>query len=310
MNKLLDYTLQRAPVALFDAEGIVSWAAPRSMEVTAAIAAGKDVQGNDLPTPYFQSGVGIIPVVGPLMKSPSKVELAFGFSSYTGLADSIANMAQTTGTKGIILFMDSPGGDVAGIYEAAAAIEAAAGRVRVEAVVDGLCCSAALWLASKTSRITASKSSQIGSVGVVVSHISVARMLKERGLDVTVISDPGGKTAAHPYRTLDEAGTKVLQDRVAEIAGEFRSAVTAGRPGLKAEALSGLTFSANRARTLGLVDVVGETLNDVIRRLSSGSTSAAVATSPAGRNAMARAEFEQLNNAAKSAFCVAGGRIF
>ena len=309
MNNLLDYTLTRAPIILADAEGISTWAASRSLEITAALAAGKDSRGDDLPTPYYQSGVGVIPISGPLMKAPSKVELAFGFTSYTTLAETLATMSDTVGLKGIVLLMDSPGGDVAGIYEAADAIEGAGRKLRVETVVDGLCCSAAIWLASKTGRITASRSSTVGSVGVVLTHTSIARALRDRGVDVTLISDPSGKVAAHPYRALDEAGSKMLQERVAEIANEFREVVTTARPNLKAEALSGHTFSAARGKTLGLLDVVGETVNEVIRRLSAGAPAASPSPSAVSRLVMGRAAFDQLSHASQSAFCIAGGKI-
>lgn len=273
---------------LADAEGLVAWAASRSVAVSAAAAAGKDATGNDLPEPFYQSGVGVIPIVGPLMKSPSKIELAFGFASYTALAESLSTMAGTAGLKGIVIAMDSPGGDVAGIYEAADAIEAAARRIRIETVADGQCCSAALWLASKTAKISASKSSTIGSVGCIVTHTSVANALKARGVDVTVISDPSGKAAAHPFQALSEAGANVLQERVSEVAGQFREAVTAARPGLKSEALSGHVFSASRAHKLGLVDAVGETVNDVVRRLSAGVSPGAQLAAPNSAKFVAR----------------------
>lgn len=201
----------------------------------------------------------------------SKFELAAGFGSYAQLRDRLQAALEVSGVKGILLHCDSPGGSYDGLPEAVDAVAAAAKRVRVEALFDGMAASACYWLCSPAARITAAKSSQAGSIGAVLTHTSIARALKERGVEATVFSSPEGKASGHPFKTLDEAGAKALQARVDECAAEFRDGVLAVRPGIAKEGLNGHVFTAPRAHKLGLIDAVGESFGEVIKRVSSAS---------------------------------------
>ena len=70
----------------------------------------------------------------------------------------------------IVLDINSPGGEALGVEEAAQLIRAADAIKPVTAFVDGMAASAAYWLASAAGRIVLSgESSQVGSIGVVVS---------------------------------------------------------------------------------------------------------------------------------------------
>jgi ClpP class serine protease len=70
----------------------------------------------------------------------------------------------------IVLDINSPGGEALGVEEAAKLIRSAHAIKPVTAFVDGMAASAAYWLASAAGRIVLSgESSQVGSIGVVVS---------------------------------------------------------------------------------------------------------------------------------------------
>ena len=308
MNNTLEFLLARSPLWLADPPSLMAWATRHDLIPSGAIQPGKTLAGDDLPRAVVVNGVCVIPIVGPLVKTASKLELAAGFASYSALRDTISAALATPGLNGILLHIDSPGGSYDGLPEAVDAVAAAAKRVRVEALVDGMAASAAFWLASPAARITSARSSQVGSIGAVLTHMSVARSLRDRGVDATVFSSPEGKASGHPFRALDESSAKALQARVDECAAEFRDGVLAARPGVAKEGLSGHVFTAPSALRLGLIDCVGESVGEVLLRMTSGNPAAA-SPSAVSKSVMNRSAFDRLNYAEKSAFCIAGGKI-
>lgn len=309
MNTTLDFLFARSDLWLGDPAALIAWATRHELTPTGAIQPGKTLAGDDLPKPIIVNGVCVVPIVGPLVKSASKFETAAGFASYTALRDTLNTALATPGLTGILLHCDSPGGSFDGLPECVDAVAAAAQRVRVEALVDGMAASACFWLCSPAARITAAKSSQVGSIGAVLTHTSIARALKERGIDATVFSSPEGKASAHPFRTLDESSAKALQARVDECAIEFRDSVLTRRPGIGKEGLNGHVFTAPRAQRLGLIDAVGESIGEVIARMSKPGAPVSVPSPSGPASVMGRAAFDRLSYVEKSRFCVAGGHV-
>lgn len=306
----IEFIFARSDIWLVDPAALLAWATRHDLTPTGAITPGKTLAGDDLPKPVVVNGVCVVPVVGPLVKSASKLETAAGFASYTSLRDTLNTALATPGLTGILLHCDSPGGSFDGLPECVDAVAAAAKRVRVEALVDGMAASACFWLCSPAARITAARSSQVGSIGAVLTHTSIARALKERGIDATVFSSPEGKASGHPFRMLDESSAKALQARVDECAIEFRDSVLSRRSGIGREGLNGHVFTAPRAHRLGLIDAVGESIGEVIARMATpgAPVSHVVAASPSAA-VMGRAAFDLLSCREQSRFCIAGGRV-
>ena len=308
MNNTLEFIFARSPLWLAEPSALMAWGSRHDLTPTSAITSGKTLAGDDLPRPVTVNGICVVPITGPLVKSATKIETAAGFGSYTGLRQTLNTALATPGLTGILLHVDSPGGSYDGLPEAVAAVAAAAKRVRLEALVDGMAASAAFWLTTPAARITSARSSQVGSIGAVLTHTSVARSLRDRGIDATVFSSPEGKASGHPFRTLDESSAKALQARVDECAAEFRDSVLAARPGVAKEGLSGHVFTSLAALRLGLIDSVGESVGEVLLRMTSGNPAAA-GQSVASKFVMNRPAFDRLNYAEKSAFCLGGGKI-
>ena len=308
MNNTLEFIFARSPLWLAEPSALMAWGSRHDLTPTSAITSGKTLAGDDLPRPVTVNGICVVPITGPLVKSATKIETAAGFGSYTGLRQTLNTALATPGLTGILLHVDSPGGSYDGLPEAVAAVAAAAKRVRLEALVDGMAASAAFWLTTPAARITSARSSQVGSIGAVLTHTSVARSLRDRGIDATVFSSPEGKASGHPFRTLDESSAKALQARVDECAAEFRDSVLAARPGVAKEGLNGHVFTAPSALRLGLIESVGESVGEVLLRMTSGNPAAA-SPSAVSKSVMNRSAFDKLTHSEKSAFCIAGGKI-
>jgi len=192
----------------------------------------------------------------------------------------------------VVIAVDSPGGSVFGVQEAAAAVAAAAKRSHVVAVVSYLAASAAYWLASQADEVVVSPSSLTGSIGVITALLSTRRGLEANGIDTVVVSAGEAKTDGVPLVDIDDAAVERAQRRIDGYYRALTAAVAAGRgttPAAVAE-LGAVVLGADAAVSAGLADRVG-TLDEEIRSLTAGrrrrGASAATANAPATLTASA-----------------------
>ncbi|MFX8577776.1 S49 family peptidase, partial [Acinetobacter baumannii] len=92
-------------------------------------------------------------------------------AAYTGIQNDIVQYMNTASVRGILLDVDSPGGEVAGLAELAEFIAEAAKEKPIYAVANSLMASAAYWMSSGATRIYAAPNSAVGSIGVVTAHV-------------------------------------------------------------------------------------------------------------------------------------------
>jgi HK97 family phage major capsid protein len=212
-----------------------------------------------------QSAVVVIPICG--MITPR--------SSYWGTScDQLVLQAEAAAAnpavKAIVFDVDSPGGFVSGVPEAAARLL----RIRSEkptiAVVNHLMASAAYWLGSAASTVVVTPSSLTGSIGVFSAHVEYAQMLEDVGIKVTVIRAGRFKAEGNPYEPLTDTARAHMQETVDSYYGRFIGGVAAHR-GTTARAVAsgygqGRVLTAEEAVAADLADSVG-TLDDVLIEL-------------------------------------------
>ncbi len=209
-------------------------------------------------------GIATIKVEGMLMRSPGLIEkLIFGASD---LGDITANLSEATrnpAVRGIFLSVDSPGGTVTGIPEAANLIAQAAKAKPVVAFTDGMMASAAYWLGSQATMIVASPSANVGSIGVYVPWRDTSAQHAAAGVKVNVVKNTGGtfKGMGHPGTSLNDEQLAHMQARVDEIFGLFKGAVTTARRRVNPDAMRGQVMLGRSAQSAGLVDVIGDQLS-------------------------------------------------
>ncbi len=173
--------------------------------------------------------VAIVEIVGVLFPNPTWWSRALGWSSCKEIMRDVAAALADPAVRTIVLHVDSPGGDVTLVPEAADAIFAARRQKPIVAVADPLAASAAYWLASQADRLYASPSARVGSIGVYTDHVDVSRQLQKAGVRVTLVAHGAHKVDGHPYGPLPAAVRQRLQAHVTEIGLEFERAVGRGR---------------------------------------------------------------------------------
>lgn len=173
----------------------------------------------------------------------------------------------------ILYLVDSPGGTVGGVPEAADEIFAAGEQKPTLAYVDGLSASAGYWLAAAAREVWAPKSADgIGSIGVYTIHQDLSKALEQDGVTVTPISAGKYKLEGAPWEPLADDARAFLQASVDEAYGWFTKAVATYRNDTPANVRNGYgegrVLGAADAKAANLIDKVG-TLDDAVARLAS-----------------------------------------
>lgn len=191
--------------------------------------------------------------------------------SHKQIKDEISKALQDEKVTAILYNIYSPGGTVAGTQELASYIKEASSVKPSCAFVDGMCCSAAYWLASATGKIFATESAEIGSVGVVLMHSDYSKFNENMGLKYTYITAGSKKSIGASEIPLSEEDKAYLQHSVDATYAVFLHDV-AQNMGLdtdkKLEWADGRVFLGNEALRLGLVSRLVKTQEEAIALLS------------------------------------------
>lgn len=222
--------------------------------------------------------VAIIPLQGVLM--PKGGEDWFG--AWQGMDRTRAQLAAAAASPdiaAIVLDVDSPGGSVAGTPETGAAVAAATQAKKVVAMVDGLCCSAAYWIASQANEVVATPSSDIGSIGVYSIHAEYSQALRNSGIALTITksSDSPFKAEGNPYEPDTDTARAFRQQRVDSMCADFIRAVATGRGATQTNVREtygrGRALDAKTALSFGMIDSIGD-MGGALSRLAPASAPA------------------------------------
>jgi signal peptide peptidase SppA len=243
-------------------------------EAAIAVVAGPPTQS------YVVGPVAVIPIRGVIDHHSSWLMQYFGGCSIDQLRADLRQALADPAVTSIVLDIDSPGGNVAGVTELAAEIRAARGQKRIVAVANTMACSAAYWIASQATEVVVTPSGQAGSVGVYAVHMDYSRALEEAGVTVTIISSADHKTDGNEYEPLSDDAKADIQKAVDAFDRQFTGDVAKGRnitaAAVKANYGEGRSLLATDALAAGLVDSI-ETLENTVRRVAraQGSTRSA-----------------------------------
>jgi len=214
--------------------------------------------------------VTVIPIHGMI----SRKESWFGISQ-DEIRSALKAAIEDAGTQAIVLHIDSPGGDAAGLADLAEDIHKMRGTKPIVAVTDGLMASAALWIGSAADRVVASQDAMVGSIGSVIVHHEVSKALAEDGIAVNIIRSGRNKFEGSSLEPLTDGARQRFQTRVDESAAMFRTGLARNRSmdmeTAKAAFGHGEVFSAKDALARGLIDEIGS-LQAVVARLEPSET--------------------------------------
>lgn len=205
--------------------------------------------------PYaMHKSVAIITIAGTITRSSWWGSTAAQDTIRTILDAALAD----TSVKAILFSLNSPGGIVSGTKELADHIADAATRKPCAAYADGLCASAAFWLAAATGRIYAPLTAQVGSVGVVAVHSDWSKFNEKMGIAYTYLTGGTFKAVGNEDSPLSEKDKAYLQAKITALHDIFATDVSKhlhiqAERGAWAE---GQLFLATEAKSLGLIQEI------------------------------------------------------
>lgn len=216
---------------------------------------GLDSRTQDKPF-AFANGIAVIPVTGTLL---NRFGGGYGFATgYNFLRKQIREAMVDSDVVGIILDVNSGGGEAAGCFELSKEIKAASAVKPIMAYVDSNCYSAAYAIASAANKIVVTPSGGAGSIGVVAMHVNMGKVLQDFGLEITFIKFGAHKVDGNPYESLTDEVKADMQKSVDAIGERFVALVAENRA-MNADTVRGTQarcYSADEALSLGLIDSI------------------------------------------------------
>ncbi len=211
------------------------------------------------PSVRTQSSIAVIPVFGTLVRRTNGLEAASGLTSYSELAARLQAASVDTAVRGVLLEIDSPGGEAGGVFELAEHVRALAQHKPVWAVAVDSALSAAYAIAAAANRVVVTRTAGVGSIGVIAMHIDQSVRDAQQGYRYTPVLAGAHKADLSPHAVLAPEALIRLQREVDRLYDLFVDHVALMR-GLDTDAIrateAGLYF-ADDAVHAGLADAVG-----------------------------------------------------
>jgi protease IV len=173
-------------------------------------------------------------------------------------------------TQGVILRINSPGGSpvqAQTIYDEMRRLRKKYPEIPLYAVVEDICASGGYFVAAGADRIYVTKSSIVGSIGVLMNGFGFTGLMDKLGVERRLLTAGENKGMLDPFSPLAEKDKVYIQKLLDDVHQQFISVVREGRGKRLKETpdmFSGLFWTGDKSVELGLADGYG-TLESVAR---------------------------------------------
>jgi protease-4 len=173
-------------------------------------------------------------------------------------------------TQGVVLRSNSPGGSPVQsqtIYDEIRRLRKKYPDTPLYVVVEDVCASGCYFVASAADRIYVSKSSIVGSIGVLMNGFGFTGLMDKLGIERRLITAGENKGMLDPFSPLQPKDKEHAIALIKDVHEQFISAVREGRgKRLKetSDMFSGLIWTGQKSIEIGLADGLG-TLDSVAR---------------------------------------------
>ncbi|HUU40870.1 MAG TPA: signal peptide peptidase SppA [Desulfatiglandales bacterium] len=202
---------------------------------------------DQIPSLVSSNKIGVIPIQGVIKDSDEITRQLIDFRNDRQI-------------KSIILKINSSGGGVGPSQEIYSETKRTAQTKKVIASLGSLAASGAYYIASAADKIVANPGTLTGSIGVLMEFVRLEELLNKVGIELEVIKSGEFKDVGSPNRRMTEREREMLLNIIKDIRDQFVTAVSEGRNMPKEKVLEiadGRIFSGQQAKTLGLVDSLG-----------------------------------------------------
>lgn len=219
--------------------------------------AGRESQRG--PYRVTSNGIAIVPIIGSLVNRGAYIGASSGLTSYEGITEQLKKASTDSEVRGILLDMNTPGGEAAGTFEVSKLIMEIRKKKPVVAMVADMACSAGYAIASAANQIFTTQTGLIGSIGVVWVHFDRSQQMQNDGIKPTILHGGARKADGNPFEPLSRATKANFQAEIDKLHTLFVETVIEGRPSLKEadiRATEAAVFMGQDAVNIGLADGV------------------------------------------------------
>ncbi|MGE5525096.1 MAG: S49 family peptidase [Rhodospirillaceae bacterium] len=170
---------------------------------------------------------------------------------------------KASGTQGVILRINSPGGSpvqAGHINDQIKRLRAKYPNIPLYAVVEDICASGGYYVAVAADKIFVDKASMVGSIGVLMNGFGFTGTMDKLGVERRLLTAGEHKAFLDPFSPVSEVEKQYAEKLLGEIHEQFINVVRQGRgKRLKdsPELFSGLVWVGARSVELGLADGLG-----------------------------------------------------
>lgn len=217
----------------------------------------------DFPTDDY---VGVLHIEGTIAAT-STTSLLYGTDgsyNHDYVLGAIEEMQNDTLNRGILLYIDTPGGEIYATDEVYVALEnykAATGRP-VYAYFATYACSGGYYIAMAADEIYAHRMTTTGSIGVTYgTHIDLSGLCEKLGIKTEDITSGANKAMGSYFSPLTDEQREIYQSQLDEYYGYFVEVVKDGRNMTEDAVLAladGRTYTAKQALENGLIDGISD----------------------------------------------------
>lgn len=169
------------------------------------------------PALVSEPSLSIVPIVGTLVNRAFGLDAMSGLTTYHEIRDQLEADLANPAIQGIVLDVDSPGGEVSGLLDLAEFIRSAAQQKPMIAVVDAEAYSAAYTLASATGNVIVPQTGGVGSVGVLAVHVDQSQHDAKEGFAYTFVASGKRKAEYNEHEPLSDGARQRLQTHVDQV---------------------------------------------------------------------------------------------
>ena len=203
----------------------------------------------------IDNGVAVIPIHGLLTK---RDEMFVDTTNYDDIRIAVTQALEDDDVESIMLDIDSPGGEVGGLFDLVDFIYESRNQKPIYAYANDSAFSAAYAIASACSKIFVNRTSGVGSIGVIATHTDISEADRKMGVKYTTIFAGDKKNDLTPHEPLSENAKDELQEEVNRLYEMFLSTVARNR-GISAElvrATQAATYYGENAINIALADEI------------------------------------------------------
>lgn len=215
--------------------------------------------------------VGIVTVSGTIQSGASDSLLETVSYDHTFTLDLIDTYEASTSNKGILLYVDSPGGSVYAsdeLYLRLQEYSENTGRP-VWTYMGSMAASGGYYIAMASDEVVANRNTWTGSIGVVMSFLNYKELADELGVKMVYFTSGRNKSMGAATEELTPEQQQIFQSMIDEPYEQFVEIVAEGR-GLDIATVKpladGRIYTAKQALDANLIDAV-EPYEDTLNRM-------------------------------------------